>query len=71
MRRVQLDELFLVDFRNIHGLTIEPSPRFNVVSGRNGMGKTNLLEAIYIIGSMKSFRKSSRVDTDASPQESA
>ena len=62
MGRVQLDELFLVDFRNITGLTIEPSPRFNIVSGRNGMGKTNLLEAIYFIGALRSFRQSRRVD---------
>ncbi len=62
MERVQLDELILVDFRNIHRSTIEPSPRFNIVSGRNGMGKTNLLESIYIIGSMRSFRHSRRVD---------
>jgi len=62
MGRVQLDELFLVDYRNIKGLTIAPSPRFNIVSGRNGMGKTNLLEAIYIIGSMRSFRQSRRVE---------
>ncbi len=62
MGRVQLDELSLVDFRNIRSLTIKPSPRFNIVSGRNGMGKTNLLESIYIIGSMRSFRQSRRVD---------
>lgn len=62
MGRVQLDELSLVDFRNINGFTIEPSPRFNIVSGRNGMGKTNLLEAIYLIGSMRSFRQSVRGD---------
>ena len=38
--------------------TIEPGPRFNVLSGDNGQGKTNLLEAIYAVCSLRSFRAS-------------
>ena len=31
-------------------------PRFNVVRGDNGQGKTNLLEAVYFVGALRSFR---------------
>ena len=38
-------------FRNLERRSISASsPRFNVVSGDNGQGKTNLLEAIYVAG---------------------
>lgn len=35
---------------------IEPHGRFNVLSGDNGQGKTNVLEAIYLLGTLRSFR---------------
>lgn len=35
---------------------IEPGNRFNLFYGLNGQGKTNLLEAIYLLGSSRSFR---------------
>ena len=37
-------------------MLIEPHPRFNVLSGDNGQGKTNVLEAIYLLGTLRSFR---------------
>jgi len=33
-----------------------PTPSTNLIVGRNGQGKTNLLEAIYFLGTTKSFR---------------
>ena len=36
---------------------MEPHPRFNIIEGANGQGKTNLLEGIYILGALKSFRE--------------
>jgi len=62
MHRVQLDELVLAGFRNIARARIEPGPRFNVISGANGSGKTNLIEAIYLLGSLRSFRTTARED---------
>lgn len=59
---VQLEALSLTEFRNISRLSIEPGPRFNVVSGRNGSGKTNLVEAIYLIGALRSFRTTTSRD---------
>jgi DNA replication and repair protein RecF len=42
--------------RNLESVDLSPSPRFNVVAGDNGQGKTNLLEAIYVAATSKSFR---------------
>jgi DNA replication and repair protein RecF len=44
--------------RNLAEVDLEAGPRFNVVSGENGQGKTNLLEAIYVLATSKSFRAS-------------
>lgn len=45
-------------FRNLGPLTLVPHPRFNVLSGGNGQGKTNLLEAVYLLATLRSFRTS-------------
>lgn len=43
-------------FRNLRPLRFVPGPRFTVISGANGQGKTNLLEAIYVVAALRSFR---------------
>lgn len=43
-------------FRNIADAEISFDRRFNVLHGANGQGKTSILEAIYLLGTMKSFR---------------
>ncbi|HEX4460201.1 MAG TPA: DNA replication/repair protein RecF [Polyangia bacterium] len=43
-------------FRNLAEVMIEPHARFNVLWGDNGQGKTNILEAIYLLGTLRSFR---------------
>lgn len=48
--------------RNLQPLQLEPSPRFNVFHGDNGQGKTNLLEAIYVVAALRSFRTSRLAD---------
>ncbi len=62
MNRVQLDELKIINMRNIRKAEMNPCARFNVISGQNGMGKTNLIEGIYMLGAMRSFRTSVRRD---------
>lgn len=39
-------------------IRFEPGKRFNLLYGYNGQGKTNLLEAIYLLGNPRSFRTS-------------
>ena len=43
------------NFRNLTG-RIECGPRLNIIYGNNGQGKTNWLEAIYLLARTKSFR---------------
>jgi DNA replication and repair protein RecF len=43
------------NFRNLSG-RIEWGPRLNIIYGNNGQGKTNWLEAIYVLARTKSFR---------------
>lgn len=45
------------NFRNLHSDVFEFVPGINCVFGQNGNGKTNLLEAIYLLTNKKSFRK--------------
>lgn len=56
MTRLLVTRLRVRDFRNIAELSIEPAPRFNVIAGDNGQGKTSLLEAIYGAATSRSFR---------------
>lgn len=53
---LRLERLALRGFRNLEPLDLSPGPRFNVLSGDNGQGKSNLLEAIFYLGALESFR---------------
>jgi DNA replication and repair protein RecF len=55
-QRQRLLRLRVREFRNLHELDFEPGERFNVLSGDNGQGKSNLLEAIDYVGTLRSFR---------------
>jgi DNA replication and repair protein RecF len=55
---VILGRLTTDNFRNLAPAEIAFHPRVNLVVGRNGQGKTNLLEAIYFLATTKSFRTS-------------
>ena len=48
--------LFLKDFRNYTELRLEFGPEMNAIFGLNAQGKTNLLEALYILSLGRSFR---------------
>ena len=53
---LKLRRLDVLDFRNLARVTLEPGARFTVLFGENGQGKTNILEAIAVGCSGKSFR---------------
>ncbi|MEE1280497.1 MAG: DNA replication/repair protein RecF [Oscillospiraceae bacterium] len=44
------------NFRNIKSAELSFSPNVNVILGKNAQGKTNLLEAIWLLSGNKSFR---------------
>lgn len=49
-----LQKIVISDFRNIELQELEFSPNVNCISGNNGEGKTNLLDAIYYLSMTKS-----------------
>ena len=48
--------LSVTDFRNVAAAVLEPDPQLTVLCGPNGQGKTNLLEAVWMLTGAKSFR---------------
>ena len=52
---MQILDLKLVNFRNYDNLNLSFSKN-NIIYGKNGMGKTNLVEAIYVLALTKTFR---------------
>ena len=58
---LRVERLRTRGMRNLHARdedvqVFEPGPAFNVIHGDNGAGKSNLLEAIYYLAALKSFR---------------
>lgn len=51
-----ITRLELINFRSYPSLTLEFSPMNNVIVGPNGSGKTNIVEAIYLLSLCKSWR---------------
>jgi DNA replication and repair protein RecF len=64
-----LESLALDHFRNLASLVLEPGPRFNVLFGDNGAGKSSLLEAIGYLASLRSFRSARKDDMIAREQQ--
>lgn len=65
MRGLAVESVQVRSFRNLAAVDVELGPRFNVVAGDNGQGKTNLLEAIYVLATSKSFRSAKMTDVVA------
>ena len=53
-----LSRLILKDFRNYIDFDLSLSARVNMFVGANGQGKTNILESIYFLSMLRSFRTS-------------
>ena len=53
---MQLAHLRLRDFRNYARLDLDFGPGFHLLLGDNAQGKTNLLEAVYLLATLRSFR---------------
>lgn len=50
-----LSKISFLNFKNYNQIEIEVSPYVNCFLGKNGMGKTNLLDGIYYLSNCKSF----------------
>jgi DNA replication and repair protein RecF len=53
---LRLATLELRDFRNVATAALSLSPRATVLVGENGQGKTNLLEAVYLLCTLRPLR---------------
>lgn len=53
---MKLERFTARNFRNLTDLEIRFNAGMNVIYGENAQGKTNLLEAIYVLSTLKSFR---------------
>jgi len=53
---MHLAHLRLRDFRNYARLDVDFAPGFHLLLGENAQGKTNILEAIYLMATLRSFR---------------
>ena len=53
---MQLVRLVLTDFRNYTRLVWQPAARLSVITGPNGTGKTNLLEAVSLLAPGRGLR---------------
>ena len=51
-----LKALEVENYRNIPAARFEPGRELTVICGKNGQGKTNLLEAVWLLTGGKSFR---------------
>ena len=53
---LRVTSLQIPDFRNLAEVSLAPSPRTTILVGENGQGKTNLLEAIFFLTTLKPLR---------------
>ena len=67
---MQLDSIEATHFRNLSGKIFWGS-QLNIIIGHNGQGKTNWIEAIYVLARSKSFRTARLQEAIAFGHESA
>jgi DNA replication and repair protein RecF len=59
MSDYKIERIQVTNFRNLNPDVVTFKPGINCIFGLNGNGKTNLLEALYVLTHRKSFRKNS------------
>lgn len=59
---MRLKQLQIKNFRNLHNVHIKPVNGVNLIIGKNASGKTSLLETIYYLSHLRSFRTNSFSD---------
>jgi len=59
---MRLKQLHITNFRNLQNTQLTPSNGVNLFLGENASGKTSLLEAIYYLSHIRSFRTSHVTD---------
>lgn len=49
-----LDKISILNYKNLSSVELSFSPKINCILGKNGMGKTNLIDAVYFLSFCKS-----------------
>ena len=57
-----IKKIKLRNFRNYHALQLEIKSGITIFTGKNGIGKTSVLEAVALLGSSRSFRTARNKD---------
>ena len=52
--RMILENISIINYKNIKGVNLDLSPKINCLIGHNGVGKTNFLDAIYYLSFCRS-----------------
>ncbi|MEZ5102916.1 MAG: DNA replication/repair protein RecF [Draconibacterium sp.] len=55
---MHIEEISIVNFKNLKEVQVDFSPKLNCLIGKNGSGKTNMLDAVYYLSFCKSFSNS-------------
>ena len=58
VKELFLNQLSIVNYRNLTGIDFILDPNINCFVGNNGVGKTNALDAIYFLAMGKSYSNS-------------
>jgi len=57
-----IEKLYVLKFRNLSNQTFLPNNNINLIVGKNGQGKTNIIESLYYLGHGRSFKTKSLRD---------
>ena len=57
---MEIGRITLISFRNHNNTTLKFDPDLTVIWGKNGSGKTSVLEAIYNLSIGKSFKTNTK-----------
>ena len=68
---MHIKNIKLSGFRNLKEQSVDLYDGLNLLVGENGQGKTNFLEAIYLLATLRSFRSTSVKDVIRFEQEQA
>lgn len=55
---MSISALKLTNFRNYTNFTVNFAPKINIIIGPNGVGKTNLIEALYLLATTTTYKTS-------------
>ncbi len=58
-----IQEIKLINFRNFEKKSFQFSDKITVVVGQNGIGKTNILESLFLLSTGKSFKAKVELET--------